>query len=107
MIRFTFRALAVMFLALMVIIAVVDATRSIGASALMLTSFGASWDSIAPGTRQSLAQWLAETVHPYLSTPVLATIASWPTLAVCAGLAAIFLFLSRERRKKYQGLTGR
>jgi hypothetical protein len=100
MVRFVLRALAVFCLALMVIIAVVDATRSIGVSALTLTALAESWDAIAPGTRAAFGAWLAETVHPALADPLLTAIAGWPTFAVLGGLALIFALLGRKRRRR-------
>lgn len=100
MVRFVVRALAVFCLALMVIVGVVDATRSIGVSTLTLTSFAESWDAIAPGSRAALGQWLGEAVHPVLADPVLTIVTGWPTVAVFGGLALVLALLGRTRRKR-------
>ncbi|WP_349363307.1 MAG: hypothetical protein ABL307_13995 [Roseitalea porphyridii] len=100
MIRFILVTVSIICLALAVIFAVLDLTRSIGADAPVLTPLAESWDGIAPGTRESLADWLASTVHPFVGDPVLATFVTWPTFAVLAGLALMFGFLARLRRRK-------
>lgn len=103
MIRFLFRSLAVVFLAVAVIFAVVDVTRTIGASTLTLTPLSQSWDRLAPGSRNDLAEWLAQSAHPILSDVVLANITAWPTFAVFGGLALLIAFLAQVRRKRRTG----
>lgn len=100
MIRFFFRSVAVMCLAVAVIFAVVDVTQSIGASALVLTPLSQSWDFVAPGMRDALAAWLSSTVHPFFSDPVLATLVGWPTFAVFGGLALVLALFGRARRRR-------
>lgn len=94
-----------MCLAILVIFAVVDAARSIGASAVLLTPLAESWDGAAPGTREALSGWLTNTVHPVLADPVLTTIADWPTVAVFGGLALFFGLIGqpRQRRSRFVG----
>ncbi|WP_306117242.1 MULTISPECIES: hypothetical protein [unclassified Roseitalea] len=102
MVRLVFRILAYLSLAAMMVFAVLDATRSIGVSRLVLTPFAASWDAIAPGLRPAFEHWLADTVHPFLTDPVLATVLQWPTFALAGGLAivmAIFATGGRPRRR--------
>jgi len=106
MVRFILRALAVFCLALMVIVGVVDATRSIGVSALTLTLFAESWDVVAPGSRTALGQWLGEAIHPVLADPVLTTVTGWPTIAVFGGLALLLALLGRPRRKRFAKSLG-
>ena len=59
MIRFIFRLLATLALAIAVIMAVLDATRSIAADALVLTPLGTSWYLVSPETL-NLAQALTQ-----------------------------------------------
>ena len=100
MIRFVFRSCAIFFLALMVVYAIVDLTRSIGASAVVLTPLSAMWDAIAPQSRTDFASWLSEAVHPFFADPMLATLVTWPAVLVFAGLAIVFALLGRKRRKR-------
>ena len=54
MIRFVFRLLATILLALAVILAVLDATRSVAMSRLVLTPLGESWKALSPATLESV-----------------------------------------------------
>ena len=100
MIRFLLRALAVLFLAVTVIFAVVDVTRSVGASTLTMTPLADSWDGLAPGTRDAVGAWLASALHPLLGDPVLATFAGWPTFIVSGGLALLLALAGGIRRRR-------
>ena len=106
MIRFLFRSIAVMCLAIAVIFAVVDAARSIGASTLVLTPLTDSWDSALPGTRIALGQWLNDSVHPIAADPVFTTIVTWPTVLIFGGLALLCGLLGRPPRRR-PGFGGR
>ena len=74
MIRFFFRFLAVTSLAVAVILAVVDATRSIAASDLVLTPLGTSWFAVSPGTLNLAQAMVQRYVFPALWDPVIVTI---------------------------------
>ena len=98
--RFFFRTLSVIFLAITVIFVVVDATRTIGAGTLQLTPVGQTWDALAAGGREAAGAFLSERVHPLLNDPVLASFVRWPT-SVLSGLLALVLFLlARPRRRR-------
>lgn len=84
----------------MVIYAIVDLTRSIGASSIAVTPVVDLWDAIAPQSHVDFGQWLAERVHPMAADPVLSTLLGWPTVAVLAGLAILFALLGRKRRRR-------
>jgi hypothetical protein len=76
MIRFLFRLLATISLAVAVILAVLDATRSVAMSRLVLTPLGESWKAASPVTLESL-RTAVEARWPML----------WDTLGV--GLLAV------------------
>jgi hypothetical protein len=54
MVRFLFRFLATVLLAVAVILAVLDATRSVAMSRLVLTPLGESWKALSPATLESV-----------------------------------------------------
>ena len=69
MIRFLFRFLATVSLAVAVIMAVLDATRTVAAGSLVTTPLGTSWLAVSPATLES-AQAAVETwLHPALWDP--------------------------------------
>ena len=54
MFRFLFRLMATFALAVAVIMAVLDVTRTVAASRLVITSLGASWRGVSPATLERL-----------------------------------------------------
>lgn len=107
MIRFLFRVMASFCFATAIMFTVMDATRSIGASQLVLTPLADSWDLILDGTREQASQWLAAKVHPMASDPVLSTFVSWPTFAVFAGFALLFYLIGRRPDRRISRFTSR
>jgi hypothetical protein len=99
-IRFFFRFLAVLSLAAAVILAVVDATRSIAASELVLTPLGTSWFAVSPGTL-NLAQALVQRyVFPGLWDPLIVSILNLPGFAVFLVLALLFYAIGRRPARR-------
>jgi hypothetical protein len=93
MIRFLFRALALLALAVAVILAVLDATRSIAASFVVTTPLIESWLATSP---QSL-QWVQANAERYgLWDPVLTSVLALPGFAVFSTLALIFYAVGRK-----------
>lgn len=101
-----FRFLCYAFLAITVFVAVIDATRTIGASTMTLTSVGESWDLVAPGSRLAFAALLADNANTNAGTSMLATVSQWPTLVVAGILTVLFAYWSRPPRRRRMRLTG-
>ena len=103
MIRFLFRALALLALAVAVVMAVLDATRSIGASELMLTPLGVSWYSVSPETLNLSQAVIQRYTLPALWDPVMIWILTLPGFVVFLGLALILYVIGRRPSRR----TGR
>jgi hypothetical protein len=88
MIRFVFRLLATILLALAVILAVLDATRSVAMSRLVLTPLGESWKALSPATLESVRTAL-EARWPPLWDIVGAWLLSMPGSILFAVLALL------------------
>lgn len=87
-------------LAAAVILAVVDATRSIAASELVLTPLGNSWFAVSPGTL-NLAQALVQRyVFPGLWDPLIVSILNLPGFAVFLVLALLFYAIGRRPARR-------
>lgn len=87
-------------LAAAVILAVVDATRSIAASELVLTPLGTSWFAVSPGTL-NLAQALVQRyVFPGLWDPLIVSILNLPGFAVFLVLALLFYAIGRRPARR-------
>jgi hypothetical protein len=96
MIRFLLRLMAVVALAVAVIMAVLDATRTIAASELVLTPLNTSWITVSPDTFAAAQAFVIEKVHPLVWDPAIVFILRQPGFAVFAGLA--FLLYAAGRR---------
>lgn len=100
MLRFLFRLMATFALAIAVIMAVLDVTRTIAASSLVLTPLGASWVSASPGTLDALQTFLIEKAHPLVWNPVAITILDQPGFAVFGIIALILHAIGRRSERR-------
>ena len=96
MFRFLFRIMAMVALSVAVIMAVVDATRTIAASELVLTPLITSWLTVSPGTLATLQAFVAEKAHPLLWDPVIVSILAQPGAAIFATLALLLYAIGRK-----------
>jgi hypothetical protein len=92
MFRFIFRLMAMFALAVAVIMAVLDVTRTIATSELVLTPLGASWVSVSPGTLDAMQAFIIENAHPLVWNPVMITILDQPGFAIF-GIIALLLYV--------------
>ncbi|MCR4268935.1 hypothetical protein [Nitratireductor sp. ZSWI3] len=99
MIRFLFRVLAIFALAVAVVMAVIDATRSIAASALTFTPLGESWFSVSPGTLNLAQAVVQRHTLPVLWDPLAVFILTLPGWLVFAALSLLFYAIGRKRNR--------
>jgi hypothetical protein len=100
MIRFVFRILAVFAFAVAVMFAVIDATRSIGVSAPVVTPFVESFELAAPEMLEDLQAWLKGSAPGFVSNTLLASLLALPTFVVFAALAFLFWLIGRPPRPR-------
>jgi hypothetical protein len=100
MIRFVFRLLATISLAVAVILAVLDATRSVAMSKLVLAPLGESWKTLSPASLESVRA-AVEGRWPLLWDIVAMWLLSAPGSIVFAVLA--FLLYAVGRRPAHRG----
>jgi len=100
MIRFVFRSLAVFAFAIAVMFTVIDATRSIGISAPVVTPFSESFELAAPQMLEDLQAWLARSAPEFVSDMLLASLLALPTFVVFAALALLFWLIGRPPRPR-------
>lgn len=98
MIRFLFRLLALIFLAVAIIMAVLDATRSVAASELVLTPLGTSWYAVSPETLNLAQAVIQRYVLPAVWDPVMIWILTLPGFTVFFALAFLFYAIGRRPR---------
>lgn len=100
MIRFLFRLLSMFALAVAVIMAVLDATRSIAASALVATPLATSWASVSPQTLAAAQDMVSAKLHPLAWSFVAVPILALPGFVVFAGLAFLLHAVGRRPRRQ-------
>lgn len=103
--RFIFRVLALFALAVAVVMAVVDATRTIAADEWIFTPIGTSWQATSPQTLSSFRQLVEESGIPMLWDPAITFVLSLPGWLVFAALALGFYALGHRRRRPGESLA--
>lgn len=102
MFRFLFRLLATVALAVAVIMAVLDVTRTIAASRLVLTPLADSWMAVSPSSLQQAQSFIVENAHPLVWNPVVISILAQPGFAVF-GVLAFLLYAVGHRPERRIG----
>jgi hypothetical protein len=97
MVRFVFRLLATVSLAVAVILSILDATRSVAVSRVVLTPLGESWRAASPDTLEN-ARMALEKSWPFLWDTVAVRLLAMPGPLVFA-LLALFLYAIGHRRE--------
>ncbi|MBY6001236.1 hypothetical protein [Tritonibacter mobilis] len=94
-----FRILALFALAVAVVMAVIDATRSIAASALIITPLGESWYSVSPDTLNLSQALIQRYTFPVIWDPAIIYILTLPGWLVFAVLALLFHAIGYRRKR--------
>jgi len=97
MIRFVFRLLSVISLAVAVVMAVIDATRSIAISNLEATPIGATWLEYFPDSLGATRTWF-EANAPFLWDPAILALLKIPGFVVFAALAFLLYAIGYKRQ---------
>jgi hypothetical protein len=99
MVRFLFRFLATLSLAIAVVMAVIDATRSVAASNWVMTPLGVSWLAVSPDTLDK-AHTAIVAIHPTLWDPITVFVLKAPGFAVFAALALLLYAIGRRPARR-------
>lgn len=94
------RGLALFSLALALITAVLDLTRTIADTVWTYTSMGVSWSKFSIGTLEKSQAFVTQYLHPLVWDPIIVYILQAPTWAVFALLWLILTLITRSRGKK-------
>jgi len=104
MIGFFSRFVGLWLIAGALVALVVDATRSIAASALVITPIGLAWDSINRPSLIAAQRFVQQRVETYVGhwlwDPVIQSILHLPTWAVLGAAGFLLAYLGRRRRRK-------
>jgi hypothetical protein len=102
MIGFVSRFVGLWFVAGALVALVVDATKSIAASALTVTPLGLTFYALAPSTLISVQEFVQQKIEPHIGgwlwDPVIQWILLLPTWAVLGAIGFLFTYLGRRRR---------
>lgn len=99
MIRFLFRLLAMIALSAAVILAVIDATRSVAAGALVTTPLGESWLSALPKSLEAVQTMVENSLGRAAWDMIVLYVLTWPGFAVF-GVVALLLYGIGHRRER-------
>jgi hypothetical protein len=102
MFRFLFRLMATFALAVAVIMAVLDVTRTIAASRLVLTPLRESWLGVSPSTLERVQSFIMDNTHPLIWNPVMVFILDQPGFVVF-GVIAFLLYAIGHRPERRIG----
>jgi hypothetical protein len=100
MFRFIFRLAAMVALSVSVIMAVIDTTRTVAASALVLTPLNASWLAVSPETRAAFETFVRAKTSPLLWDGLIAWVLDQPGFAVFAVLAFLLYAIGYRRQRR-------
>lgn len=96
------RLLALFALAMALITAVLDITRSIADSALIMTPLGVDWFNLSPATLNVSQATIQRYVHPILWDPVIQTILLAPSWFVFGVIWLLLSLLGRNRKSRWR-----
>ena len=94
------RLLSMILLSVAVIMAVLDATRSIAAEAIVMTPLGASWAAVSPETLDQLRVAITESAPDFVWSGIETGVLGLPGFAVFAGLAFLLALAGRNSARR-------
>jgi hypothetical protein len=98
MIRFLFRFIGLLGLALSFVFLVYDGTRSIANRAVEMTTVERFWNEVYQKNPQDLLRPLMQSIAPWLWDPVTISCLRAPIWLVLAILAAVLMVLGRKKK---------
>jgi len=102
MLKGIFRIVSLVCLAVALVAGVLDLTRSIADSGLVLTPLHVDWARFSAGSLDATRSLIEQYLHPYLWDPVFTTLLRAPTWAVFALLSLVFGLAARRNRRRWQ-----
>lgn len=98
MFRFLFRLAGLFSLAGAVVGLVVDGTKSVAASALVLTPLGEAWHAASPASLAAAETGIAAHLGRFAWDPLAMAVLALPAWLVFGALGALLLFAARPAR---------
>ncbi|MGF7008345.1 hypothetical protein [Aminobacter sp. BE322] len=98
MIRFVFRLAAAIALSVAVIMAVLDATRTVAVSRLVMTPLDTSWSTASPSTFAATEGFVRDKAGPAAWDAVVVPLLDLPGFAIFAAIAFLLYAVGHRRR---------
>lgn len=98
MIRFVFRLAAAFALSVAVIMAVLDATRTVAVSRLVMTPLDTSWATASPSTLAATESFVRDRTGPAFWDSFVLPVLNLPGFAIFAVLAFLLYAVGHRRR---------
>ena len=99
MFRAILRLFSLVALAVAVILAVLDATRSIAAGEITLTPVGTSWAALSPSSLEALERAITANLPFFIWDPLTTGLLRQPGFVVLAVLALLLALAGRRRQR--------
>lgn len=106
MFKFIFRTLALLSLGIAAVTAILDITRSIADSTIVMTALGQDWFTYSRATLGLLQAGIQRNVHPFIWDPGIQSILVLPTWLVFGVLALLFGIIGRRKKQNWQDQYG-
>ncbi len=106
MFKLIFNIIALVSLVLAVVTGVLDITRSIADSAVVMTPLGKVWFDFSASSLNFSQAMVQRYVHPAIWDPGIQAILNMPSWLVFGLLALVFGFFGRKRKQKWQDQYG-
>ena len=106
MFKLIFKIIALLSLVMAAITAILDITRSIADSTIVMTALGQDWFNFSPSTLNFSQAIVQRYLHPAIWDPGIQMILLAPSWLVFAVLALLFGLLGRRKRKRWQDQYG-
>lgn len=100
MMRFLSKILGLWLIAVALVAAVLDGTRSIAAATWTTKALGQYWFDLAPASLNTAQAAIQRHVNPYLWDPVIFWLLQRPVWLVVAPLGFLLLWLGERRRRR-------
>lgn len=106
MIRVLVKLTGYVVLTLALVAAILDITRSIADSAIVMRPLGQDWHNLSPTTLEAAQAGIQRNISPWLWESVIQNILLMPTWAVLGILALLLIYLGRKRKAGWQEKYG-
>jgi len=95
--RFCCRLAGMLLLALVVVLAMLDITRSITASSIVMTPLAESWVSISPASFEAAKQGVETWTMSFVWDPLLLSVLKLPSWLILGLLSVLLFWLGQHR----------